>query len=118
MSRGNGGCMDKTKAVPIIMSLICVVLAVYAVSAASELNAERSTVTMLNAQVVDMGAQLAGTVAKDDEQIRVARDMQNSLDNTRGELNNVRGELNNIRAELEALRAAAPAAAAITAPAE
>ncbi len=94
--------MDKTKAVPIVVSLICVVLAVYAVSATSELNAKRSTVTMLNAQVVDIGAQLTGTIAKYDEQVRVARDLQNSLDTTRGELNNV-------RAELEALRAAAPA---------
>ena len=111
--------MEKNKAylvvVPVVMSLICIVLAVNAVMLGSQLNAERARATGLNAQIVNLGAQLAGY----NDQAGIINDLRSSLDAARKDADAARREAETLRAansDLEVRLSAQQAPAAPVAP--
>ena len=110
--------MEKNKAyliaAPIVVSLICVVLAVNLVTANSRLNAERAKVAELNTQIVNFVPQLSGLQARYDEQVRIVRDLQNSLDAARREAQILRAANSDLEARLNAASAALQASSGTT----
>lgn len=106
--------MDKTKisliVAPVVVSIICIVLAVNVGVLASQLNAERSKAEAFNSQIIELERQLSDARGRYDEQVRIARDLQYSLDAARREVENAKNEVGVLRsanADLEArLRAA------------
>ena len=106
--------MEKNKVysivVPVVMSLICIVLAVNAVTLGSQLNAERARAAGLNTQIVNLGAQLAGY----NDQAGIINDLRSSLDAARREAETLRAA----NSDLEVRRSAqqTPVAPAPVAP--
>ncbi|MBU4312443.1 MAG: hypothetical protein KJ706_06975 [Candidatus Omnitrophica bacterium] len=103
---------------PIVVSLICVVLAMYAITSSAELNAEKARSVALNVEMINIGIQIADVKARYDEQVRVNGDLRSSLDATRRDLDVARRDLDVARTEMETLKASMPAPETPTVPAE
>ena len=89
---------------PIVVSLICVVLAMYAITSSAELNAEKARSVALNVEMINIGIQIADVKARYDEQVRVNGDLRSSLDATRRDLDVARRDLDVARRDLDVAR--------------
>lgn len=97
--------MDKTKlslvAAPIVISIICIFLAVNVAVARSQLNAEKAIADSLRAQIVDIRGQLVEA----QKQSETVRELRDSLDRAQKELAAAKQEamtLNEQKTDLEA----------------
>ena len=93
--------MDKTKVSlvigPIIVSVVCIVLAVNTAVLNSQLNEEKAKWGTLNAEVVKLGSSLSDVNVRYNEQVRIVKDLQYSLEAARRERDEVKTEVNNLR---------------------
>ncbi|MBU4343083.1 MAG: hypothetical protein KJ902_02640 [Candidatus Omnitrophica bacterium] len=109
--------MDKNKLysmiIPILVSLICIVLAVNLASARSQLNSARARVAELNSQIVNFAPQISGLKMKYDEQVRIVSDSQNSLNAARNEAESAKNEAERLRSANTDLENRLNAAAAV-----
>jgi len=94
--------MDKTKVSlvigPIIVSVVCIVLAVNAAVLNSQLNEEKTKLVTLNAEIVKLGPSLSDANVRYNEQVRLVKDLQYSLEATRREKDELKIEVNDLRA--------------------
>jgi predicted nucleic acid-binding Zn-ribbon protein len=78
--------MEKTKIymviAPVLVSVICIILAVNVAIAGSQLQVEKAKVSGLNVRIEEMGAQLADA----NKRARTAQDLQVSLQAARAEI--------------------------------
>lgn len=92
---------DKTKVsfviAPIIVSVICIVLAVNAAVLSSQLNKGKAKRGILNAQIIDLEASLSDVNVRYNEQARLVKDLQYSLEATRRERDEAKIEVNNLK---------------------
>lgn len=102
--------MDKAKIsmviAPVLVSIICVILAVNVAIARSQLEAEKAKVTGLDSRIQDIGIQLADA----NKRARVAQDLQVSLQAARGEIDTARQQIASLNSENSDLKARLDAA--------
>ena len=120
--------MDKTKVslviAPIIVSVVCIVLAVNAVVLNAQLNKEKAKVDTLNAQIIELGSSFSDVNVRYNEQVRLVKDLQYSLEAAKRGAEEAKTEVNNLKvinadlgsrlnAALDALQSSAGAEKAI-----
>ena len=102
--------MKKNKAyfiaASIVVGLICIVLAVNIATLGSQLKAEKAKVGALDGQIVDFEKHLSDAQTRYNEQVRIIRDLQDSLDIVRREVETLRAANSDLEARLNAASAA------------
>jgi chromosome segregation ATPase len=104
--------MDKVKSnfiiVAVVLVVLCVVLAGYAVSLNGQLGAEKTKVMQLNDQIAglkaktgDLETQLASLAAQAGTQASLASNLQNSLAAANMELENLKTAYTNLESKLK-----------------
>lgn len=85
--------MDKTKvslvAAPILVSIICIILAVNVAVASSRLDAEKAKAAGLNARIQELGSLLADA----NRRAQMSQDLQNSLNAAKVEIDGAKQQI-------------------------
>jgi len=88
---------------PVLVSLICVVLAVNVGMAKSQLNAERAKLLTFDKKLDDLNEQLVAAKGKYNEKENIISDLQNSLQAARQETINAQTEIANLKTAVSEL---------------
>jgi len=101
----------KSTVAPIVVSLICVVLAVHVGIANSKLNVEMVRSAQFNAEIVQLEAQLSEATAKYEKEVTFVSDLQYSFDVVRKEVDAIKIEASSLKETNTDLEARLDAAA-------